>query len=251
MSRHSGAHELNRFRTSIGYALSRWCAALMAASVIAAIAAGPAVASGTRMVTKFSPGGTVKGIRQVTVRFSQPMVPLGDPRASVTPFDIDCAPKGSARWIDSFNWSYDFASDLPAGVRCVFTLHKGLKAPSGQAVAGAPPFRFDTGGPSVIEERPWSDSDSIDEQQAFVLMLDTEPDLASIPDHASFGVEGVAETIGVTIMQGAPRDVLAKRFERAINKRPFVILQARQSFPDGAAVTLTWGKGIRSQSGVA
>jgi len=221
------------------------------ALMFAAIVVVPAIAAGVPMVTKFSPRGTVKGIRQVTVRFSQPMVPLGDPRASVTPFDIDCAPQGSARWIDSFNWSYDFASDLPAGIRCVFTLHKGLKALSGQTVAGAPPFRFDTGGPAVIEERPWSDSDSIDEQQAFVLMLDTAPDLASIADHASFSVEGVAETIGATVMQGADREVLAKRFERAIDKRPFVILQARQSFPDGAAVTLTWGKGIRSQSGVA
>ncbi len=203
------------------------------------------------MVKKFSPRGTVKQIRQVTARFSQPMVPLGDPRVAVAPFDIDCLPKGTARWIDSFNWSYDFASDLPAGVRCTFTLHKGLKALSGEEVAGAPPFRFDTGGPSVIESRPRFDSDSVDQQQAFVLMLDTVPNLASIPDHARFSVAGVAETVGVTIMEGADRDVLAKRFERAIDKRPFVILQARQSFPDGAAITLTWGKGIRSQSGVA
>lgn len=219
--------------------------------IVIASACLPALAAGVPMVTKFSPRGTVKQIRQVTARFSQPMVPLGDPRVTVTPFDIDCAPKGSARWIDSFNWSYDFASDLPAGVRCTFTLHKGLKALSGQQVAGAPPFRFDTGGPSVLESRPWSDSDHIDEQQAFVLILDTDPDLASITDHASFSVAGVAETVNVTIMQGADRDMLAKRFERAIDKRPFVILQARQSFPDGAAVTLTWGKGIRSLSGVA
>src|ERR1700677_143890 len=123
MSRHPGARELNRFRPSGGHAWSRWCAsmatALMVALAFAAMAAGPAIAAGLPMVRKFSPRGTVKGIRQVAVRFSQPMVPLGDPRASVTPFDIDCAPKGSARWIDSFNWSYDFASDLPAGIRCV------------------------------------------------------------------------------------------------------------------------------------
>ena len=225
--------------------------AIAIALIVAAIADGPAFAAAAAMVTKFSPRGTVKQIRQVTARFSQPMAPLGDPRATVTPFDIDCAAKGFARWIDSFNWSYDFASDLPAGVRCTFTLRKSLRSLSGQQVASTPPFAFDTGGPSVVESRPWSDSDHIDEQQAFVLILDTDPDLASIPDHASFSVEGITETIGVTIMQSADRDVLAKRFERAIDKRPFVILQARQNFPAGAAVTLTWGKGIRSKSGVA
>ncbi len=251
MSHQPGAGEQYKCRPSIQRTAGRLCAAIMTVLIAISITRASALASGIPMVTKFSPRGTVKQIRQVTARFSQPMVPLGDPRATVTPFDIDCAPKGAARWIDSFNWSYDFASDLPAGVRCAFTLHKGLKSLSGQLVAGAPPFRFDSGGPSVLESRPWSDSDSIDEQQAFVLILDTEPDLTSITDHASFSVEGVAETIGVTIMQGPNRNVLAKRFERVIDKRPFVILQGRQNFPDGAAVTLTWGKGIRSQSGVA
>jgi len=258
MSQLPGVLELHRFITSTWYTLGRLYAlakrfqrTISIALIVVVIVHAPAFAATAPMVTKFSPRGTVKQIRQVTVRFSQPMVPLGDPRATVTPFDIDCAPKGSARWIDSFNWSYDFASDLPAGMRCTFTLRKGLTTLSGQKVAGAPPFRFDTGGPSILESRPWSDSDHIDEQQAFVLILDTEPGLASIPDHTSFSIAGVAETVGVTIMQGADRDMLAKRFGRAIGKRPFVILQARQNFPDGAAVTLTWGKGILSQSGVA
>ncbi len=41
-------------------------------------------------VEMFSPQGTVKGARQVSVRFSEQMVPLGDPRGLIDPFDIDC-----------------------------------------------------------------------------------------------------------------------------------------------------------------
>jgi len=41
-------------------------------------------------VEMFSPQGTVKGVRQVNVRFSEQMVPLGDPRGLIDPFDIDC-----------------------------------------------------------------------------------------------------------------------------------------------------------------
>src|SRR5260370_4920459 len=34
----------------------------------------------------FSPQGTIKNVRQVVARFSQPMVPLGDPRGTQSPF---------------------------------------------------------------------------------------------------------------------------------------------------------------------
>ena len=48
----------------------------------------------------FSPQGTVKGVRQVSVRFSEQMVPFGDPRALIDPFEIDCPEKGTSRWAD-------------------------------------------------------------------------------------------------------------------------------------------------------
>jgi hypothetical protein len=41
-------------------------------------------------VEMFSPQGTGKGIRQVSVRFSEQMVPLGDPRGIVESFGIVC-----------------------------------------------------------------------------------------------------------------------------------------------------------------
>jgi alpha-2-macroglobulin len=208
-------------------------------------------ASGSASVVRFSPRGTIKQVRQVTARFSQPMIPLGDPRVSVSPFDIDCPEKGMARWIDSFNWSFDFKQDLPAGVRCTFTLHRGLKTLAGEAVAPAAPFTFNTGGPAVLETRPWTDSSDIDEQQAFVLMLDADVDQSTIPGRVSFSVSGIAENVGATIMQGAGRDILVKRFATAINKRPFIIVQARQTFPNEAAVKLLWGKGIKSTTGIA
>ncbi len=72
----------------------------------------------------FSPQGEVKGVRQVAARFSDVMVPFGDPRLT-EPFDIDCPEKGTARWADQKNWVFDFEHDLPAGVRCSFTVRSG------------------------------------------------------------------------------------------------------------------------------
>jgi hypothetical protein len=165
----------------------------------------------------FSPQGTIKNVRQVVARFSQPMVPLGDPRVTQSPFQIDCPQQGTARchgtarWIDSRQWSYDFDHDLPAGVRCTFTLVPGLKTLKGVAVESHPPFVFDTGGPAVIETRPWMGSTGVDENQAFILVLDAEPVEQTVLDHAEFAVRGMAQRVGVRIVSGADRDLLLKR----------------------------------------
>ena len=198
-----------------------------------------------------SPRGTVKNVRQVTAQFSEPMVPLGRAFGGAMPFDIECPEKGSARWIDTTRWAYDFAHDLPAGVRCTFRLRADLHTLAGNAFTSRPEFHFDTGGPAVLDSMPWQGSEDIDEQQAFVLALDAEPDAASVLANATFSVEGMPERIGVKILSGADREVLLKHFKYFIANRPVLILQAKQSFPNAAAVRLIWGKGIQTTSGVA
>lgn len=179
-----------------------------------------------------SPRGTVKNVRQVTAQFSEPMVPLGRAFGGAMPFDIECPEKGSARWIDTTRWAYDFAHDLPAGVRCTFRLRADLHTLAGNAFTSRPEFHFDTGGPAVLDSMPWQGSEDIDEQQAFVLALDAEPDAASVLANATFSVEGMPERIGVKILSGADREVLLKHFKYFIANRPVLILQAKQSFPN-------------------
>ena len=88
----------------------------------------------------FTPQGEAKGVRQVTARFTEPVVAFGDPRPA-DPFTVQCdgdpeRTKGSGRWADSRNWVYDFEADLPAGQRCRFTLNASFKPVSGQVVEG-------------------------------------------------------------------------------------------------------------------
>ncbi|HEY2106823.1 MAG TPA: MG2 domain-containing protein, partial [Candidatus Binataceae bacterium] len=216
-----------------------------------ALLSSPGYGAPAPSIVFFSPQGTVKQVRQVTARFSAPMVPLGDPRVNANAFAVNCPAKGKARWIDSRTWSYDFDHDLPAGLRCSFTLNAGMKTLNGAAFAGQPQFIFDTGGPAIVESRPYADSTDIDEGQAFVLALDAPADEQSILEHASFAVEGIQQMVGATIMSGAGADVLRTRFKNFINQRPVVILQARQRFPDNAKVKLVWGKWIKTTTGIA
>ncbi len=202
-------------------------------------------------VVSFSPKGTVKNVRQVTAQFSEPMVPLGRAFGAAMPFIVDCPQKGSARWIDTGRWAYDFDHDLPAGMRCTFRLRPDLRTLAGTPFTSQPEFRFDTGGPAVVESMPWQGSEDVDEQQAFVLVLDAEPDVASVIANAGFSVAGMPERIGVNVLTGADRETLLKHFKYFISNRPAIILQAKQSFPNAAAVSLIWGKGIKTASGVA
>ena len=105
--------------------------------LVALSALATALPSAAQSLERFSPQGEVKRVRQATAAFSTPMVALGDPRAA-GPFDVECAVPGNGRWVDPKRWVYDFASDLPAGLRCSFALKPGTKDLAGAAL---PPAR--------------------------------------------------------------------------------------------------------------
>jgi uncharacterized protein YfaS (alpha-2-macroglobulin family) len=203
-------------------------------------------------VVRFSPQGVVKGVRQVTARFSAPMVPLGDPRPATEVFEVTCPEAGTARWIDGREWAYDFARDLPAGVRCTFRVRPGLTALDGTPIGGRREFAFSTGGPAVRESSlPRAGTEWIDEQQAFMLVLDAPADETTVLAHTHFVIEGLASQVGARLVTGADRRAILASRGKALPVGPVVIVQARQRFPNGARVTLVWGKGIATTTGVA
>ncbi|MBI4737845.1 MAG: alpha-2-macroglobulin, partial [candidate division NC10 bacterium] len=226
-------------------------ACLLALSPLPAPAQVPALQPADPQVVHFTPQGTVKRVRQVTARFSEAMVPLGDPRGAGDPFEITCPEPGTARWVDSRNWAYDFARDLPAGVQCTFRISPGLTSLAGKAIAGQQVFAFSTGGPAIRSSVPGEGNEWIDEEQAFLLRLDAEPTEASVLQHVSFSVEGVPERVGIRLITGKEREEILKTRYQGPAAEPIVILQATRRFPNGARVNLVWGKGVTSQSGVS
>ena len=253
--------------------------AAMAVSV-EAIATEPAV-------ELFSPQGAVKKVRQVTVRFSEAMVPFGDPRLN-EPFEIDCPAKGTARWADSRNWIFDFEQDLPAGANCRFRLKNNTKTLSGTALGGTREYAFTTGGPAIHQSLPYEGS-AIDEEQVFLLGLDAPADRDSILANAYCEIQGVKERVSVRFVdKDVRRQALAAQrgfldhyvrawiistrsgesralttrdlikgsdFEKFLDAKPedstIVALACQRRLPNTAQMRLVWGKGIRTASGVA
>jgi len=214
----------------------------------------PSPAQQQARVEMFSPEGTVKSVRQVRVRFSEAMVPFGDPRAAALPFEMDCPQKGTARWVDERNWVYDFDQDLPGGVRCEFRVRQDLRALAGRPITGRSRFSFSTGGPAIRSSHPYEGS-GIDEDQIFILDLDCPATEASVLSNASFAVAGIASRVAARIVTGSEREQILKsqhsyRYTR-ISPENLLLLQARQTFAPRSKVSLVWGRGITSLSGVA
>ncbi len=238
--------------------------------ILFAFLLSPAFAEEKPHIELFSPQGTVKNIRQVTARFSEQMVPFGDPRL-VEPFDIECPEKGKGRWVDGKIWSYDFERDMPAGIICEFNLKSDAKTLSGKKIEGQRSFSFSTGGPAVIRSAPYQGNKYIDENQAFLLYLDAEPSEDTILKNVYCSIEGINEQVGIRLLKGSERDDVLKvvdwklyllkikkhRAEVADVKdfkevqENIVILQCKQTFPPEATVKIVWGKGVESKSGVA
>ncbi len=199
----------------------------------------------------FSPEGSVKDIRQVTVRFTDQMVAFGDPRPA-DPFTVQCAGKGQGRWIDGNNWSYDFEKALPAGLSCTFALKQNLKTLAGAPVTGRRTFTFNTGGPSVRESDPWAEGSEVEEGQTFLFRLDAPATQASIMKNVSCSIEGVREQVAIRLITGEERRRVLRGM--AVPKKEednVVLFQCRQTFPPKAHVKVIWGRGVASKSGVA
>jgi uncharacterized protein YfaS (alpha-2-macroglobulin family) len=244
-------------------------------SVVSALAPSLGMGAASAQVETFSPEGTVKNVRQVTARFTLTMVALGDPRLA-DPFTIDCPAPGKGRWADGRNWAYDFDEDMLAGMRCSFTIKKGLTALDGTPVTGARTFSFDTGGPAILASFPRDGWEVIDEDQIFLLKLDAPAAIDTVRKHAHFIIEGISEQIPIEILAGdARKAVLAQRKElgyayyEILWKRGqtshvrvrdrkletaedlILVVKSNRRFPPGVRVDLVWGAGIAVANGPA
>ncbi|GBF48695.1 alpha-2-macroglobulin family protein [Leptospira ryugenii] len=195
----------------------------------------------------FSPTEFTKQVKQVQVRFSEPMVSLGDPRPKEDLFDIDCPLPGKARWLDSLTWVYEFEQELPGGVVCKFRAKQTVLSLKGKALVGQKEFGFHTGGPSIQYTHPYS-GNSVDEDQYFVLQLDAEPVIDTVLKYAFFYLPELNSQIGIEMVGKKERE-LALKSHGFTNDAKTLVIKAKQNFLPEKPIQLVWGKGIKAKLG--
>ncbi|MES2020931.1 MAG: MG2 domain-containing protein [Pseudomonadota bacterium] len=239
-----------------------------------ALALAPITAFGdsSPQVILATPGIGDGAIERFTARFSQPIVPLGDPRAA-SPFDVTCAVGGQGRWVDPQTFVYDFANGLPGGTVCKFKLRSGLKSVSGYAVTGQQEFSVDAGGPVARAVLPSQYDSEIEEDQVFLVAANLPATPASVAGNAYCAVKGIGEKIPVEVLAAdVPGKLLGEMGTDNWNVRNFLesaglpaaippaaerakayagvtALKCRRPLPPGTDMALVWGANIAGVSG--
>lgn len=239
-----------------------------------ALAPVAALGDNSPQVVMATPGvGDGGSIRSFTTRFSQPMVPLGDPRAP-SPYGITCTVDGEGRWVDPQTYVYDFSGPLPGGTTCSFKLNAGLKSVSGYAVTGQQEFKVDAGGPVARAILPAQYDGEIEEDQVFLVAANMAPTAASVGANAYCAVDGIGEKIPVDVLAadlpgkllgemgtdnwnvrsflenaGLPAAVPANAGDRQKAYAAVTALKCRRPLPPGRDVALVWGANIAAVGG--
>jgi len=212
-----------------------------------ALGAGSAQALGVVVV---SPRGEVAQVRQVVVKFDAPAVNFGDPKAPA-PYAVQCndaqAAQGQARWLSDREWVWDFAQDLPPGVRCEITPRAQFKSASGAAWSKPTAYQFNTGGPIVQDTWPrtWG---AIEEGQYFILRLSGAATAQSVLEHVWCDLDGVGERVPVRAIEGADREALlrSRRLWDEARKDPlrYPVLACARRATAGSHLQLVYDEGV-------
>ncbi|MBO9712373.1 MG2 domain-containing protein [Sphingomonas sp.] len=243
------------------------------ALVAAPIGAIAAFGDNSPQVEMATPGIGNGAIERFTVRFSTPMVALGDPRAE-SPFDVTCPVAGTGRWVDQQTFVHEFASPLPGGISCAFKLKDKLKSLSGYAIAGQHDFTVDSGGPTVRAVLPTRYGGQIEEDQVFLVAANQGVDTASVAATSYCTVDGIGERIPVEVLSpaipaqlladmgtdrwevreflesaGLPQALPASAEDRQKALSTVVALRCRRPLAPGRDMALFWSKDVRGVTG--
>ncbi|MGL4666389.1 MAG: Ig-like domain-containing protein, partial [Saezia sp.] len=208
-------------------------------------------------ITSFSPQREIAQVRQISIKFDEAMVPMGDPNAAA-PIILECepgsTPQGQGRWIDEKNWVFDFSQDLPPGARCTAKISQTLKSINDNIYSGPIQYRFNTGGPFIQSIHPW-EYQSIVEDQAFLLALNGDATAQSIKKHVWCSSSSVGERIPVTLIEGEDRNALMKLYgwEKASQEHPnqYWVVQCQRRFNANDQVKLVYDIGVETPTGIA
>lgn len=248
---------------------------LARAAALVALALAPIAvwADASPQVVLATPGMGDGAIERFTVRFNQPMVPLGDPRAA-SPLKVTCAVSGQGRWVDQQTFVHEFASPLPGGTTCQLDLVDKLKSLNGYAVEGSRSFKVDAGGPTVKGLLPSRYGGEIEEDQVFLVGTNMPATRASVAAGAYCAVDGLGEKIPVEVLgadvpgkliqdlnperwevrnflddSGIAQTLPEKAQDRAKALSSLIAVKCGRPLPPGRDVALVWGASIAGAGG--
>jgi hypothetical protein len=227
-----------------------------ACALVALLGLHAASLGGPNRVESFSPQGTARAVTQVSLRFNEDMVPMGQVNAP-PPLILRCdgAPAFAGRWLDSRRWVAEFDRPLAAGIRCEATLRPDLRSLLGDAISGPANWAFDSGGPQLETSWPGNWPREISETQEFLMLANAPLDRSSLVKGLRCQARGddAAEHAVTLLDQSRTADLWAAQHKEAPQDPPLerlVAFRCAQPLPAGARVNVIWGRAIATPHGL-
>lgn len=173
---------------------------LLFSTVIGAFAVGSNISAQERAtVVSVVPSGEVARADFVRVTFAQQVMRLGSDAAD--PFSINCqqgAVVGNGKWSDTNVWQYDFSEAIVEPNHCVVSANPDFKDLNGVGL-DEQEYQFTT-GKLTVSARPWPYSESISEDQRFILSFNGVVPDAQLQKYGYCAVEGIGERLPLKVI---------------------------------------------------
>ncbi|WP_245801120.1 alpha-2-macroglobulin family protein [Pollutimonas bauzanensis] len=203
-------------------------------------------------IVQFAPQGKVARIESVKLAFDADVVAFGDGQAPA-PVDVSCDDpgiKGEGRWLDARRWTYVFSAAPGPGVSCTARVRPEFRTLANEALEGKASFAFQTGGPVVLDTRPYGST--IDEDQVFALHFNGAVDAGSLLANTRCVVEGLGEAVPLRLVTGEARKAILKAIyysrDGLMDTAALQLLQCKRRLPAEARVQLKVGPGVAAAS---
>ncbi len=204
---------------------------------------------GPLAVLRHSPEGEVPLAHQVSVTFNQPMIAVTsqDEASKTVPVGLSPEPEGHWRWIGTRTLLFDPGTRLPMATTYTVTVPAGTTSATGEALAEAASWTFETPPARVIDWTPGSGPVGL--EPVLVLQFDQAVDPAALLPFLSLADGATKFTLRAATAEEIEADEYAKALVARAQPDRVVALRATEKLPKATGFTLALAKGAPSAEG--
>ena len=217
----------------------------------------PSDANKELKVLRFMPEGQVAIAPELSITFSQPMVAVTsqEDAAKNVPATLSPTTKGTWRWLGTRTLLFDPDVRFPMATTYTVQVPAGTKSATGQTLAAATKFTFETPTPTIVQSYPSSGTQRRDVRM--FVMFDQKIDRVAMFQklHASSG-HGLADSTPVQLTMLDDKEIKADKTISALvdaakgeQDNRWIAFRSTALMPADAQITITVDKGAPSAEG--
>lgn len=230
----------------------RVLAAGLAPDAASAGPARPAVRTAAALeVLRRAPEGSVDGAAaEITITFSQPMVPLASlaaVAAAAVPVRLTPQPEGKWRWLDTRTLRFEPRSALPAATTYTVEVPAGTRSAAGVPIAQAVRWTFSTPAPTATGSWPQGAATGFD--PVLLVAFDQRVDPAAVLRSMRARARAADVALRLATAAEVAADTQAAQLAAGLPAGKWIAIRAVDALPPDASVQVVVGLGTPSAEG--